>query len=134
MLCRIFEKSGLGPPNGDRYAPFIEEEWEDDAALLVPGGEAEEELANGDDVRIGASDFEKVCFSFSYMYSVLTLSWCCHYLLYTGTCIVVVCSEFYMVILLEYSLCLLHSSVSQLSVLFKMFVSVGIPWKLKELQ
>ncbi|KAL1817399.1 NAC domain containing protein 50 isoform X2 [Daucus carota subsp. sativus] len=59
VLCRIFEKSGLGPPNGDRYAPFIEEEWEDDAALLVPGGEAEEELANGDDVRIGASDFEK---------------------------------------------------------------------------
>lgn len=51
----------MGPPNGDRYAPFIEEEWEDEAAFLVPGGEAEEEVANGDDVRIGASDFEKVC-------------------------------------------------------------------------
>ncbi|KAK1396492.1 NAC domain-containing protein [Heracleum sosnowskyi] len=59
VLCRIFEKSGLGPPNGDRYAPFIEEEWEDEAAFLVPGGETEEEVANGDDVRIGASDFEK---------------------------------------------------------------------------
>ncbi|KAL7585983.1 hypothetical protein Lser_V15G44430 [Lactuca serriola] len=31
VLCRIFQKSGLGPPNGDRYAPFVEEEWNHDA-------------------------------------------------------------------------------------------------------
>ncbi|XP_071734599.1 NAC domain containing protein 50-like [Rutidosis leptorrhynchoides] len=30
VLCRIFQKSGLGPPTSDRYAPFLEEEWEDD--------------------------------------------------------------------------------------------------------
>lgn len=56
MLCRIFQKSGLGPPNGDRYAPFVEEEWDDDAALLVPGGEAEEDV----DARAGENELEQV--------------------------------------------------------------------------
>ncbi|KAG9160894.1 hypothetical protein Leryth_008699 [Lithospermum erythrorhizon] len=35
VLCRIFLKSGLGAPNGNRYAPFVEEEWDDDNATLV---------------------------------------------------------------------------------------------------
>lgn len=48
MLCRIFQKSGLGPPNGDRYAPFIEEEWDEDAPLLIPGGDVEDDVATGD--------------------------------------------------------------------------------------
>ncbi|XP_022859886.1 NAC domain containing protein 50-like [Olea europaea var. sylvestris] len=56
VLCRIFQKSGLGPPNGDRYAPFIDEEWDDEAALVIPGGEAEDELANGDEARDGGND------------------------------------------------------------------------------
>ncbi|XP_031502356.1 NAC domain-containing protein 53-like isoform X2 [Nymphaea colorata] len=31
VICRIFQKSGAGPKNGEQYgAPFIEEEWEDD--------------------------------------------------------------------------------------------------------
>ncbi|XP_071732950.1 NAC domain containing protein 50-like [Rutidosis leptorrhynchoides] len=52
VLCRIFQKSGLGPPNGDRYAPFLEEEWTDDAAVMVvPGGEADDDVANGDETR-----------------------------------------------------------------------------------
>ncbi|KAI3695930.1 hypothetical protein L1987_78935 [Smallanthus sonchifolius] len=51
VLCRIFQKSGLGPPNGDRYAPFLEEEWTDDAALMVPRGEADDDLTNGDETR-----------------------------------------------------------------------------------
>ncbi|KAM7467865.1 hypothetical protein LguiB_015427 [Lonicera macranthoides] len=61
VLCRIFQKSGLGPPNGDRYAPFLEEEWDDDAALFVPGGEAEAEddMANGDDGRVEGNDIEQ---------------------------------------------------------------------------
>lgn len=30
VLCRIFQKSGSGPKNGEQYgAPFIEEEWDD---------------------------------------------------------------------------------------------------------
>ncbi|CAH1430417.1 unnamed protein product [Lactuca virosa] len=56
VLCRIFQKSGLGPPNGDRYAPFLEEEWTDDAALMVPGGEADDDLANGDETRVHGND------------------------------------------------------------------------------
>lgn len=41
MLCRIFQKSGTGPKNGEQYgAPFIEEEWEDDDIVaMVPGEE-----------------------------------------------------------------------------------------------
>ncbi|KAK9064061.1 hypothetical protein SSX86_017933 [Deinandra increscens subsp. villosa] len=56
VLCRIFQKSGLGPPNGDRYAPFLEEEWTDDAALMVPGGEADDDLTNGDETRVEGND------------------------------------------------------------------------------
>ncbi|KAM6584346.1 hypothetical protein CsatB_011348 [Cannabis sativa] len=44
VLCRIFHKSNIGPPSGQRYAPFIEEEWEDDESAVVPG------INNGDDV------------------------------------------------------------------------------------
>ncbi|KAL8052034.1 hypothetical protein ABFS82_06G183500 [Erythranthe guttata] len=54
VLCRIFQKSGLGPPNGNRYAPFVEEEWDDDddMALVVPGGEPDDDVANGDEARV----------------------------------------------------------------------------------
>ncbi|XP_022856339.1 NAC domain containing protein 50-like [Olea europaea var. sylvestris] len=52
VLCRIFQKSGLGPPNGDRYAPFVEEEWDDDAALVIPGVEAEDDVPNGDEAQV----------------------------------------------------------------------------------
>lgn len=32
VLCKIFQKSGPGPKNGEQYgAPFKEEDWEDDA-------------------------------------------------------------------------------------------------------
>ncbi|MCD7451308.1 hypothetical protein HAX54_010927 [Datura stramonium] len=59
VLCRIFQKSGLGPPNGDRYAPFIDEEWDDDTTLLVPGGEAEDDAANGDEARVEGNDLDQ---------------------------------------------------------------------------
>lgn len=39
VLCRVFQKSGAGPKNGEQYgAPFVEEEWDDD--LLVPQKES----------------------------------------------------------------------------------------------
>lgn len=60
VLCRIFQKSGLGPPNGDRYAPFIEEEWDDDTALMVPGGEAEDDVGNGDEAQVEGHDLDQV--------------------------------------------------------------------------
>ncbi|KAA3453375.1 NAC domain-containing protein 53 [Gossypium australe] len=48
----IQQKSGSGPKNGEQYgAPFIEEEWEDDEAVFVPGQQdasAYEEAANED--------------------------------------------------------------------------------------
>ncbi|CAN1174330.1 NAC domain-containing protein 78 [Linum perenne] len=41
VLCRIFQKSGTGPKNGEQYgAPFVEEEWEDDDVPLLPGENA----------------------------------------------------------------------------------------------
>ncbi|XP_009796718.1 NAC domain containing protein 50 [Nicotiana tabacum] len=58
VLCRIFQKSGLGPPNGDRYAPFVEEEWDDDVAM-IPGGEAEDDMANGDEARVEGNDLDQ---------------------------------------------------------------------------
>lgn len=61
MLCRIFQKSGLGPPNGDRYAPFIEEEWDNNASLVVPREEAGDEMVNGDDAEVQRNDLEQVC-------------------------------------------------------------------------
>lgn len=31
VICKIYQKSGLGPKNGEHYgAPFVEEEWESD--------------------------------------------------------------------------------------------------------
>ncbi|KAL3649980.1 hypothetical protein CASFOL_006383 [Castilleja foliolosa] len=60
VLCRIFQKSGLGPPNGDRYAPFLEEEWDEDTGLVVPGGEAEDDVANGDEARGERIDLDQV--------------------------------------------------------------------------
>ncbi|KAJ9159885.1 hypothetical protein P3X46_025339 [Hevea brasiliensis] len=44
VLCRIFHKNNIGPPNGNRYAPFIEEEWDDGETALVPGEDAVDEL------------------------------------------------------------------------------------------
>ncbi|CAH8283539.1 unnamed protein product [Eruca vesicaria subsp. sativa] len=37
VLCRIFHKKNIGPPSGNRYAPFMEEEWADDGVALIPG-------------------------------------------------------------------------------------------------
>ncbi|KAF3650727.1 NAC domain-containing protein 53 [Capsicum annuum] len=53
-------QSGLGPPNGDRYAPFIEEEWDDDTALMVPGGEAEDDVGNGDEAQVEGHDLDQL--------------------------------------------------------------------------
>lgn len=40
VLCRVFHKNNIGPPTGNRYAPFIEEEWDDCGAALIPGEDA----------------------------------------------------------------------------------------------
>ncbi|KAK9911723.1 hypothetical protein M0R45_035618 [Rubus argutus] len=41
VLCRIFQKSGTGPKNGEQYgAPFLEEEWDEEDEVYGPGEEA----------------------------------------------------------------------------------------------
>ncbi|XP_030440262.1 NAC domain-containing protein 78-like [Syzygium oleosum] len=57
VLCRIFQKSGPGPKNGEQYgAPFIEEEWEDDDVALFPDQEA---MVVVDDEYVEADDLDQ---------------------------------------------------------------------------
>ncbi|CAH1454037.1 unnamed protein product [Lactuca virosa] len=49
VLCRIFEKSGIGPPLGDCYGPFFEEEREEEESLIVPGRDTMDDIANDDE-------------------------------------------------------------------------------------
>ena len=60
MICKIFQKKSLRPSNGDRYAPFIEEEWEEDGPVVIPGADVEDGVANGDEVREGCTNIELV--------------------------------------------------------------------------
>lgn len=66
VLCRIFQKSGTGPKNGEQYgAPFVEEEWEDDDVEAFMPGEAAaaaaEEVIVGDDAFVETNDLDQVC-------------------------------------------------------------------------
>ncbi|CAN4105823.1 unnamed protein product [Withania somnifera] len=61
VLCRVFQKSGAGPMNGEKYgAPFVEEEWEDDELEIVPKEEAAEEVEFGDDIYLDGVDLEQI--------------------------------------------------------------------------
>ncbi|KAG2243788.1 hypothetical protein Bca52824_094371 [Brassica carinata] len=61
VLCRIFQKSGTGPKNGEQYgAPYLEEEWEEDKMTFVPEQDAlSEGLAVDDDVYLDLDDFDE---------------------------------------------------------------------------
>jgi hypothetical protein len=64
VLCRIFQKSGTGPKNGEQYgAPFIEEEWDDDEVPLLPSEEMvlTEEAPVGDDAYLEMNELGQVC-------------------------------------------------------------------------
>ena len=62
VLCRVFQKSGSGPKNGEQYgAPFVEEEWLGDDSDLIPKAEAAEEVDFGDDAYLDGDDLEQVC-------------------------------------------------------------------------
>ncbi|OMO88835.1 No apical meristem (NAM) protein [Corchorus capsularis] len=62
VLCRVFQKSGSGPKNGEHYgAPFVEEEWEDDETIFVPGQHAvavDEDVAN-DEAFVEVNDIDQ---------------------------------------------------------------------------
>ncbi|KAK4435864.1 NAC domain-containing protein 53 [Sesamum alatum] len=62
VLCRVFQKSGSGPKNGEQYgAPFVEEDWdEDDELELVPADEAKDESAFADDTCLGNCDLQQI--------------------------------------------------------------------------
>lgn len=61
VLCRVFQKSGAGPKNGEKYgAPFVEEEWEEDELEIVPKEEAAEEVEFGDDIYLDGHDLEQI--------------------------------------------------------------------------
>jgi hypothetical protein len=61
VLCRIFQKSGTGPKNGEQYgAPYLEEEWEEDGMTYVPAQDAfSEGLALNDDVYVDIDDIDE---------------------------------------------------------------------------
>ncbi|CAH8306856.1 unnamed protein product [Eruca vesicaria subsp. sativa] len=61
VLCRIFQKSGTGPKNGEQYgAPYIEEEWEEDKMTFVPEQDGlSEALAVDDDVYLDIDEFDE---------------------------------------------------------------------------
>ncbi|KAL4281066.1 hypothetical protein GQ457_03G027930 [Hibiscus cannabinus] len=53
VLCRVIHKSNIGPPNGNRYAPFIEAEWDDDSAILIPGVDTKDDVVAVNDSIAG---------------------------------------------------------------------------------
>ncbi|KAG9139743.1 hypothetical protein Leryth_016674 [Lithospermum erythrorhizon] len=61
LLCCVgySRRVGLRTARAGISAPFIEEEWDGDAALFIPGGEIEEDLANGDEIGVGGNDAEQ---------------------------------------------------------------------------
>lgn len=63
VLCRIFQKSGTGPKNGEQYgAPFIEEEWEDDESTWIPGEEVPvDEVLVSNAAYVEPNELDQVC-------------------------------------------------------------------------
>ncbi|GAA0163864.1 hypothetical protein LIER_19635 [Lithospermum erythrorhizon] len=59
VLCRVFQKSGAGPKNGEQYgAPLIEEEWENEEFELSPKKESGVVLAAGMDASSDGLDLD----------------------------------------------------------------------------
>lgn len=58
MLCKVFHKNIIGAPIGSRYAPFIEEEWdnEEGSAALVHAGEDDVNDVGTSNQAIAADD------------------------------------------------------------------------------
>lgn len=59
-MCRIFQKSGSGPRNGEQYgAPFIDEEW--DESVMVPKCEDDAIFYVGNEGNVQRNNLEQVC-------------------------------------------------------------------------
>ncbi|XP_057979273.1 NAC domain-containing protein 53-like [Malania oleifera] len=60
VVCRIFQKSGSGPKNGEQYgAPFVEEEWDDDKEIFIPGEDTLDEVTLPDGAYVEANDLDQ---------------------------------------------------------------------------
>ncbi|KAJ0045893.1 hypothetical protein Pint_05951 [Pistacia integerrima] len=57
VLCRIFHKNNIGPPSANRYAPFLEEEW-DDGKAAIPGEDVRDDIVAGDDAFVERNGVE----------------------------------------------------------------------------
>ncbi|GAA0169095.1 hypothetical protein LIER_40704 [Lithospermum erythrorhizon] len=61
VVCRVFQKSGSGPKNGEQYgAPLIEEEWEKEDLELFQTMENAEEVEVASDDFLDGYDLEQV--------------------------------------------------------------------------
>ncbi|CAI9091200.1 OLC1v1026162C1 [Oldenlandia corymbosa var. corymbosa] len=61
VVCRIFQKSGSGPKNGEQYgAPFVEEEWEADDLEMFPKLEVAEGVDVGNDDYLDGLELEQI--------------------------------------------------------------------------
>lgn len=77
VLCRIFQKSGPGPKNGEQYgAPFIEEEWDDDVVIPKKENSGNDNIDIVSDVGewgyVQMNDDEQVCVLFHIRLPFLT--------------------------------------------------------------
>ncbi|CAA0814429.1 NAC domain-containing protein 78 [Striga hermonthica] len=71
VLCRVFQKSGSGPKNGEQYgAPFVDEEWENDEFEFFPNAEVVEEVDFGDDAYVDGDDLQQILASADVPYDV----------------------------------------------------------------
>lgn len=60
MLCKIFQKSGSGPKNGEQYgAPFVEEEWEEEDCMTFEPNQDPGSLE--DQAYVDIHDIDQVC-------------------------------------------------------------------------
>ncbi|KAL9251945.1 NAC domain-containing protein [Drosera capensis] len=60
VLCRIFQKSGSGPKNGEKYgAPLLDEEWEDENIVAIMPGSFGSNGALVDEAYIEQDDFNQ---------------------------------------------------------------------------
>lgn len=61
VLCRVFQKSGAGPKNGERYgAPFIAEEWEMNELGVDPKAELAENFGFLDGICLDGDELEQI--------------------------------------------------------------------------
>lgn len=75
MVCKVFQKSGSGPKNGEQYgAPFIEEEWDEDVLLRKKENVNKDPFYAGEQNYVQPIDHEQVsAYTVSKLYPIISL-------------------------------------------------------------